>query len=117
MMKRTEKQISHGGRWEAKGGKYNGCVAVGGGDDDALRGFNVSMAVTCCFNLPILERRFARLMESSAIDKVPSRGGVSCFRSTASSESKGTVVAGAGVGARCSTFASWGFGLEEEREL
>lgn len=31
-----------------------------GGDDDALRGFNVSMAVTCCFNLPILERRFAR---------------------------------------------------------
>lgn len=77
-----------------------------GGDDDALRGLNVSMAVTCCFNLPILERRFARLMESSAADKVPSRGGVSCFRSTASSESKGTVVAGAGVGARCSTFAS-----------
>ena len=57
-MKRTKNQISHGGSWEAKGGKYNGCVAVSGGggssggDDDRLRGFNVSMAVALSSSSP-----------------------------------------------------------------
>lgn len=60
-----------------------------GGDALGWYGFNNSMALTCCFNLSIVEGRLARLMESSLGD--PTSG------STAASETEGFVVAGAGV--------------------